>query len=546
MFFRKYWIFPITTLVLSTSPFLFERNEVFADTQGAAAAVGAASTAGTTSTAGTAGAADSDDTSEIEAFLPKPLNIAQLLTDAGKGDAQAQLYLGMCYALGEGVTQDDKQALKWLQLSAAQKNYQAQYILSLWCMNGHIVTKNEEMGLKLLLSAANGGFAEAQYEYASYLSEKEKQDEASVWMKKAAEQGYVPAETALGAYLTATSEAGSEKMQEGMSWLILAAMEGDTDAQTTLGACFIEQKENVPGVVWLEVALLNGDKTGAEVLKTLEPTPDECFDIGYTFLLGDGYIPKNYDRFKYWTGKAAEKGQISAQFILGMYYVSGINHELTPEKGTALLEKAADGDFAEAQLLLGVCYRNGTGVAKDDKKAIEYLQKAAKLKNANAFTQLGFCSLLGIGIVSNEETTKKLFAKAAEMKDPTAIALTDYCTKSNLSYVSGPALLKQLASDAKTGNAAAQYIMGEIYADGCGVKRDDKTAAAYYNLAVKQNHPAALAALSWYYEMGIYVIENRDTAIQLAMKAAEQGDAEALSYLNTIGQVEAAEDTQKK
>ena len=44
---------------------------------------------------------------------------------AEQGDANAQYNLGVCYAQGEGVTQDSAEAVKWYRKAAAQGNARA-------------------------------------------------------------------------------------------------------------------------------------------------------------------------------------------------------------------------------------------------------------------------------------------------------------------------------------------------------------------------------------------------------------------------------------
>lgn len=470
-------------------------------------------------------------------------NFAEYKAKAEKGDAEAQLIVGMCYSAGEGgVKQDDKEALKWLQMAAKQKNYQAMYVLSVYCMEGRGgIPKNEELGKKLLINASNGGFAEAQYEYASSLAEEKKMDEALPLMKKSADQGFVPAQTALGTYYVNMMKPGSKEHEEGLTLLSLAAAEGDLDAQMTLAGTLIDQKNVVAGVVWLEIAGMNGEKSIPDLIKNITLTPKDCYEISSAFFMGDGIIPKNYEKYKQWGERAVAQNNADAFFSLGVYYFGGYNHEQNLSKGIAYLTKAADQGNAEAQALLAIAYRNGRGVPQDYKKAIELLQKSAKQQNADAYKQLAFTSLFGLGITSKEETTQKLFEKAVEMKEPTSTIFMDYCKTNSISLENGPAIIKQLADSAKNGDATAQFLMAECFSDGYGMKMDEKGMVAYYTMAAKQNYAPALTALSWIYEMGIYVKENRETAIQLALRAANQGDHEALSYLATVGNVEVTE-----
>ncbi len=48
---------------------------------------------------------------------------------AKQGDADAQFNLGAIYKDGDGVKQDDKEALKWFRLAAEQGNAEARKII---------------------------------------------------------------------------------------------------------------------------------------------------------------------------------------------------------------------------------------------------------------------------------------------------------------------------------------------------------------------------------------------------------------------------------
>jgi len=54
---------------------------------------------------------------------------AELIEKALEGDPDAQLFLGQRYQEGNGVKQNNTEAIKWLKLSAEQGNVYAPYIL---------------------------------------------------------------------------------------------------------------------------------------------------------------------------------------------------------------------------------------------------------------------------------------------------------------------------------------------------------------------------------------------------------------------------------
>ena len=60
---------------------------------------------------------------------------------AEQGDADAQYFLGWMYDNGEGVTQNDKEAVKWYLKAAEQGDAKAQNSLGMMYRNGTGVTQ---------------------------------------------------------------------------------------------------------------------------------------------------------------------------------------------------------------------------------------------------------------------------------------------------------------------------------------------------------------------------------------------------------------------
>jgi TPR repeat protein len=85
-----------------------------------------------------------------------------------------------------------------------------------------------------------------------------------------------------------------------------------------------------------------------------------------------------------WYRKAAEQGNVDAQFRLGVWYRHGTGVAKDETEAVVWYRKAAEQNNALAQCNLGLCYDNGTGVAKDEAKAVEWYRKAAEQGNARA------------------------------------------------------------------------------------------------------------------------------------------------------------------
>ncbi|MBI4623089.1 MAG: sel1 repeat family protein [Verrucomicrobia bacterium] len=70
-----------------------------------------------------------------------------LVERAQKGDADAQLHLGLMYATGRGVVRDSTEAVKWYRKAAEQGNATAQGNLGSFYANGEGVPKDAIEGL---------------------------------------------------------------------------------------------------------------------------------------------------------------------------------------------------------------------------------------------------------------------------------------------------------------------------------------------------------------------------------------------------------------
>jgi TPR repeat protein len=82
---------------------------------------------------------------------------------AEQGDAIAQIRLGLIYASGIGVAQNDTQAVRWFRLAADQGLADAQLILAIMYENGVGISKNDAEAVRLYKLAADQGAAKAQH-----------------------------------------------------------------------------------------------------------------------------------------------------------------------------------------------------------------------------------------------------------------------------------------------------------------------------------------------------------------------------------------------
>jgi TPR repeat protein len=116
---------------------------------------------------------------------------------AETGDAQSQYELGNIYFFGEGVAQNDQEALKWYRLASEQGLAAAQYNL--------------------------GGI----YNFGAGVVENDR--EAVKWYRLAAEQGDASAQAHLG-WMYLQGKGVVQNYQKAYMWLSIAVAGGDTSS----------------------------------------------------------------------------------------------------------------------------------------------------------------------------------------------------------------------------------------------------------------------------------------------------------------------------
>ncbi len=148
---------------------------------------------------------------------------------------------------------------------------------------------------------------------------------------------------------------------------------------------------------------------------------------------------------------AAEQGDATAQYNLGVCYGKGYGVTQDPVQAVYWFRLAATSGDADAQYNLGVCYDEGYGVTQDPVQAVYWWNKAAKQGHVNAAFNLGWCYDEGYGVTQDTVQAVYWFRLAA-----------------------------------MSGDADAQCILGNCYDKGTGVTQDDIQAAYWWGEAAKQ------------------------------------------------------------
>ena len=85
--------------------------------------------------------------------------------------------------------------------------------------------------------------------------------------------------------------------------------------------------------------------------------------------------------------------------------------------------------------------------------------------------------------------------------------------------------IKYFRDAANNGNANAQYHLGRMYVNGCGVEKDEMEAAKWFRKAAEQGDESAQCYIGWMYGAGRGVAKDEVEAVKWYRKAAERGHA---------------------
>ena len=185
---------------------------------------------------------------------------------AEQGDAEAQFNLGFMYANGEGIPQDDAEAVRWFRLAAEQGHAEGQHSLGAMYYRGRGVREDDAEAARWYRLAADQGNAEAQLAlgvmYATGAGVLKDDAEAARWVRLAAEQGDANAQAVLGG-MYAFGEGVLKDDAEAARWVRLAAEQGDANAQAALGGMYAfgvgVLKDEAEAVRWYILAAEQGN-----------------------------------------------------------------------------------------------------------------------------------------------------------------------------------------------------------------------------------------------------------------------------------------------
>jgi TPR repeat protein len=127
----------------------------------------------------------------------------------------------------------------------------------------------------------------------------------------------------------------------------------------------------------------------------MKPTLRHAFSMLICLFSASAFAEnENIERIKV----QAEKGNVSAQFELGVMYFKGQKTSQGYKEAKKWFQRAAEQGLPEAQHNLGFMYYEGIGVSQNYTEALKWFTKAAKQNRPKAQHNIGVIYASGLGV----------------------------------------------------------------------------------------------------------------------------------------------------
>lgn len=461
----------------------------------------------------------------------------KLIQEANAGDALAQHELGIRLLLGEGVTTDTAQAVKWIKSAADLNLSAAAYNYGILLINGWGVEWNPFEAFKYFVQAASKGMPQAQYVagilYTDNLIVPRNWEKAFYWIHLSKQNGYQVDNDVYNELLTKVrpgfiDSVKSDKiaLEKNISKEDITAksdlnMNNQTSVEKSLGLSFINfdlledttkhevkdielindlNRTNIPNI--LDTLKLKNAKSIKEIVGNdrIEILMDLCNNgspeaftlVGKLYEEGI-YFDKNLILAAEYYLRAIRYESFRAPFLL---------YQLTKKSGfNSLLQKEVQAHNADAMFVWYGLSRFGYNNELIMSEAIRMLQKAANQRHIASLIELGLNYFTKDHISKNELNAFQLWKQAEQLGSAEAtirLVLSDVFNDERKDKHKN--LVASLVNFAEKGSVIAQSALGYCYLYGVGVNKNKATAVKYFRTAAFRGNRFAYEQLKKLYD----------------------------------------------
>ena len=206
-----------------------------------------------------------------------------------------------------------------------------------------------------------------------------------------------------------------------------------------------------------------------------------------------------------------EQGNAEDQFCLG------ISYQLSKEYDSAehWYLSAANQNYAPAQSFLCLLYSQ-TAVKEGD--IFAWAVKAADNHDALGYFFLGYCYNKGIVVEPDYTKAAAIYQGVIDGNDSGGVALTEPLAQ----------------YDEILAKCFAENALAELYQNGDGVEQNYAEALRLFKAAYDDGYAPAALHIGEFYYFGYGIKQDRDTAYLWFLKAAEEGNPDAIAIVDLL------------
>jgi len=339
---------------------------------------------------------------------------------------------------------------------------------------------------------------------------------ARKWFRKAARAGHALGALGMG-LLTLDHYGPVRRHYNPKPWLQQAIDAGDITAVLALALYGLDHPEDP-----------DAQRAGALLLRAAQAGhPFAMIKLGDCHIDGTHGVARDLNAAEFWLRRASAKGLTGAHVRLLRLLAAQPDrndHELA-----VLAREAAEAGHGEAQYLMGVFCLTGQGTLEDPVEAARWFELAAAQGITGAHERLGAMYATGVGKEADPVQALKAFDRAVALGDWDALTHRAIMRQAGLGLQADPQLAaEEFRRAAEAGHPEAALQLGIAYASGTGVPQDWAQAAHYYGLAHERGLAEAAFNLAHVTEQGLAAAPDADAARALFIAAADRGLIAAL------------------
>ncbi|HEY1171968.1 MAG TPA: tetratricopeptide repeat protein [Verrucomicrobiae bacterium] len=319
----------------------------------------------------------------------QPLNLAEVVAAAEKGDLTAQHYLGYYHTEGLGKKADREEGMRWYRKAAAAGFPNSLNNLGVLYFNGNGVEKDEAKALEYFRQAGERGMWRSVRQAANIVVRQpdgfRKKEEFRQKIEKAALAGDTEAQLQLGYFYLNPPGGDDVNVTSALKMFKQAAELGHMEALTALGNVYMETRGHIDYAQAMKWHRLAAEKE----------QPASELAVGWMYFHGYG-VERNVILAVEWTERGALRNHPQGWYNLGRFFsgesLANPPKDFIPDyvKAHDYLEKGMNAGHMQSAQLLGKLIWEEKIPWREKEEAKPYFELAKNAGNraAREFLQL--------------------------------------------------------------------------------------------------------------------------------------------------------------